>query len=266
MHLSKAFSPRILILFATTTAASICFGQTATALAVPRDQKAIEVLTRSMSSLGGSPVTSASTGVVTGQVVDPDGSTVRTFKTQYLFSPASISFRKEVTSADGTSIFGSGGGSPGFQPQKGKAQPLRAHVTNQVIPLELPAMILSRALLNSKEKILLVDSGSTSSPIHVKIEDESTDVSQSLSTQDWYLDPTTFLPIRVVYKISDVANPFFSIPGTCDYMSFTEINGVLMPLKIWAYEEKVRVAEITFSSVQLNSALPTAFDVVPGVN
>ena len=89
----------------------------------------------------------------------------------------------------------------------------------------------------------------------------------SFARQDWYFDPSSFLPIRVVYRLPDVTNPGIQARAICDYLNFQSTTaGMLIPSQMRMYEAGQLAIMATIDSLQVNGVIEQGFDMDEGDN
>lgn len=247
----------IALLFGLTVGSKIAYSQ------ITRDQQAIAVLQQAISAMGGSDnIAGITTAAVSGHLTwSHDGQrSTRQFLTQFRFSNNSVSFRRELTDENGTTIFASGRQKPVFQAANNNAHRFGAHVALAASSFETPAVLLSLELANPNCELMYI-AADPGQPLHVRTEDEANETSQAVTSQDWYFDPNTLLPIRVVYKSPDVNDPSIYAKTTLDYLGFQTIASIAFPTEIRSYIDGQLDTDSTIEAAQVNIGLPQDFDM-----
>ncbi len=85
--------------------------------------------------------------------------------------------------------------------------------------------------------------------------DQSSGSGAPLSTMDFYLDATTFLPTALVYNAHPDTNSLANVPVEVDFSNYQTINGVTVPMHIQRYMQGTLNADITVASATFNTGL-----------
>jgi hypothetical protein len=236
---------------------------TASAQQAQRDQSAVTVLQQSLTAMGaasgsGNITTIALSGHLNSYL---NGQTfAKSFTTQYKVAGTTVSFRREATDSNGTSIFASGGDRPVIQAAQKQKRRFGRHVALASAPFEVPAVALSLALSNTNCAITFITEKSLA-PLHVRIVDRTDEVSRSVTRQDWYFDRTTLLPTWVAFRLPDVLDPRIHAKAVSFYVSYQSASSVLVPKQIHTEVEGTADSDLTIESVQFNGALSQDFDM-----
>lgn len=230
---------------------------------VRRDQQGVAVLRQAVSAMGG---TSSIAGVTTASfggdmtIYQNDKKVSKQFATKFRIVDGSIAFRREISDGDGTSTFASGGQRPVFQAPNRKSRRFARHVALASASVELPGVLLLREVANPNCEVVYVavDPGQ---PLHVRTVDHTSDLTAILTRHDWYFDPNTFIPIRIVYQSPEVNFPSNVTDTTADYLGFQAVEGVLVPVKIRTYMDGRADSELTINVAQVNVGLAQDFDM-----
>lgn len=78
---------------------------------------------------------------------------------------------------------------------------------------------------------------------------------QQLSTMDFYLDATTFLPAAVAFNVHPDTNAASNIPVQIAFSSYQNIGGVIVPTHIQKYLQGTLQIDITISSATFNTGI-----------
>jgi hypothetical protein len=241
-----------------TDGLALAQSSTADLLTGTKDAKALVVVERALAALGGHSVAAQfSTAELTGSITPNGSSEQKAFRWKDQVVGHSYSSRKETQSGQKTNVFvNAGDGDTGIFVPGGKQKKLYSHVgISGAVPLHLPAVALLLALSSPEHSISVIDPAQTGSPIHVRIKTEASVEKRFLSTQDWYFDPTTGLPIRVSYRLANSLNALDSIEAICDYSQFRSFGGMAVPTSMTAFERGQEVAQITVTSVTFGVAV-----------
>jgi hypothetical protein len=228
-----------------------------------RDVRALRILSGSIAKMTAAPDALQSVSL-NGRFVPSNGDSTRSFKTVYQVKGRRTAFVKQVSSANGTSTLASGRGRPLHTSENGRSQRFSDHVAIAAQPFDFPVLIFTTAIRDQGFSIALVGDVSPNIPVHIRIEDETDVVSRAVTTQNWFFDPTTLVPIRVEYKVPNVANAADSEPATCDFLSFQAVDGVLVPRELRIFEGGTEAAHEFVDTVDLNTAVSPDFDMPEG--
>jgi len=94
-------------------------------------------------------------------------------------------------------------------------------------------------------------------------------ISSVVSPQEWYLDATTGLPLRVEFRVPeishDITHPLDYEAEAFDFSNYQRVGGMLVPHSLAAYSQGSPKAVIMVTSVNFNQGLsPTEFDAPTG--
>jgi len=230
-----------------------------------RDSAALAVLNQAIVAMGASAsVASLQSMQIQGHLLRVDSGENDSFTLSYLISNNGVRFRRSSTKPTGVSTFASGKGTPFLAPPNGKQETFGHHIAAAMLPYEHPSLTILLEIQNPNYSITMAPSA-RKAPIHIHTEDDSTEDSRFTSPQDWYFDSSTYLPIRVEYKLADVFHPSVTHSTTCRYTSFQTVGGVLVPAGIEVDENNIAVADITLDGFTFNVPLGDNFDM-PGGN
>lgn len=79
---------------------------------------------------------------------------------------------------------------------------------------------------------------------------------QQLSTMDFYLDATTFLPLAIQYQMHPDNNAATNIPMEIEFSNYQTIAGVAVPLHIQRYQQGLLMIDLQITSVSFNTGMP----------
>ena len=244
-------------------AAAIPVGQaaatpsTATTLAV-QDPQAIAVLQHAVSALGGQIAIGLVLDSVTkGTLTRPAG--IIGAAGDFTWETSGDEFRYEHA---GSPVLVSGHGRPALV-SSGKAANLLGHVIVANFTMHLPAMVLWKRLQDpSYSMIVLADGEVNGRPVaRVRLKSESDALTRELTSQLWFFDKISGLPLRVEYRLADVHNASKQSIGAVEFSGFRAVSGVLVPFGITRYVDGRQMASITLTSVAFNQGVAaTDFD------
>ena len=223
-----------------------------------RDSAALAVLAKAMAAMGvasgSAPIAAAQT---TGTLAPATGSDYPsgTFSWTVEVTSTGYEFLNQVQSNGTLSIFASGHGSPKMS-LDGQVRPFFAHMEFASPPVHLPFMIFATAISSPGYTVisapaLLIGGASV---LHVHISNDADGITQSLSAQEWYFDPSG-LPLRVDCRVPDPFNALNSLLGTKDFANYKQFSGVLVPTTITSSLNGRALSIASVNSVQLNPAV-----------
>jgi hypothetical protein len=79
---------------------------------------------------------------------------------------------------------------------------------------------------------------------------------QQLSTMDFYLDATTYLPVAVGFNAHPDNGSGANLPTEVDFSNYQSVSGVLVPMRIQRYLQGNLLVDITVSNASFNTGLP----------
>ena len=243
---------------------------TSSSQAAQRDPQAISALQRAIVALGGqAAIGSASNAVLRGTISPAATATAveaGSFKWEYDFSGSSYEFRKELTVNGVTKILASGHGSPAFNSGT-KTLAVSSFVSLASPPFHLPAVLLLRELGNANYSIQFVENITISSHpvIHVRTSVNLDSIQTVTSPQDWYIDGSTGLPLRVRYRVPNTRDAFDFETQITDFSNYQSQNGILVPVTLVTSDETSVLFTATITTISINVPVPsTEFDLPVG--
>lgn len=175
-------------------------------------------------------------------------------------------FRSELSGGGHSYVFVSGHGSPQSSID-GKTHTINDHVARAMLPFYFPEYTLSAEINNSAYTIFYVGAESLDgrSVIHLHTSDDTDDIGALVTPQEWYFDPTTFLPLRVEFRMPANENAEIYHTGAFDFSNYRTIDGLQVPYSLTYYDQGKSRASIAIQSFILNSQ-PSAslFDTLQG--
>jgi len=229
-----------------------------------RDPAALAVLNQAIVAMGGlSAVTSIQTIQVQGHMTLRDSGENSSFQLSYLIANNGVRFSRSKTTSKGVSIFGSGKGVPFLSLPNGRTETFGHHMATAV-PYEHPALAILLDIQNTNYSITMAPP-SKDGFIRIHAEDDTSDDSRSTSPQDWYLDPSTYVPARVEYKLPDAFHPSVTQFTACKYLSYQLAGTEIVPSSIEVDDSDGAVADIKLDAFTFNVTLTDNFDM-PGGN
>ena len=177
----------------------------------------------------------------------------------------SASIRSEIRTFDANgNLIGAWSGSDGIQ------HPISYHNMLTDSSWFFPALTVSRLVSNSAEIETYVGQEtlngqavlhlSVSRPPSVAV--TSTPVIEHLSMMDFYLDPTTLLPVALMFTTHPDDNFLVDIPVQILFSDYQTINGVQIPFHVQKFLNNSLLLDLQIQTAVLNSGLsPSGFGV-----
>jgi hypothetical protein len=78
---------------------------------------------------------------------------------------------------------------------------------------------------------------------------------QQLSTMDFYLDATSFLPVAVTYNVHPDNNSGVNLLVEIDFSNYQKINGMMVPMHIQKSQQGNVMVDVVVSSASFNTGL-----------
>ncbi len=174
-------------------------------------------------------------------------------------------FRLEVQDPATGHTMLSGHGSP-VDVRNSVTSPVATSVLRSELPFYVPALAISIVLNSPKYSISMAQPAQLNGnpATHIYVVDETDAIGLQVTPQDWYLDPTSNLPLRVEYHFQFDPTPSHCIEMSYDFGTYKSANGILTP-----YQLTLTVNGILFSaaitSLNLNAPIaPSTFDPTTG--
>lgn len=80
--------------------------------------------------------------------------------------------------------------------------------------------------------------------------------SQQLSTMDFYLDATTFLPVALTYNIHADKDSSTNIAVEVDFSDYQAIGSITVPMHIQQYVQRSLMIDLSITSESFNTGIP----------
>jgi hypothetical protein len=223
---------KLLVLIFSLSVFSLAQIQTpVTAPAATLDADAVPVLNNALNALGGSSVYASRTGAIAvmSQVEPFKSSHSIHFKDSW--AEGQSEFRREYPGRSASLV--SNHGHPRASEPRGTT-PIARHVAHSIAAFHVPGAVLYGALHDGRHsaKLAATEKIGTISAVHIRIWDATDFISTVQSTQDWYFDPTTFLPIQVVHRAADPRDGVKFTKYTLQYEGWQQMSGVAVPQQL----------------------------------
>ena len=228
-----------------------------------RDPQAIALVEQALAALGGADAQqTVRTAVIRGTMQTADSPDASSFLWEDDLSGKVPEFRKEIRSGNSVHVFISGHGEPAHQ-KNGRLRKLARQVALAVPPLYLPGVILAGQLRDQSRSFQFVNDNSGFS--HVRTAWNFGSATAFNYPQDWYLDPSTKLPVRVQYMVPSTQMLGHMEPASMDFSDFRVISGIAVPFKIIGHGAGQQARTFAVTSVQTNTIIgPTHFELNGG--
>lgn len=226
-----------------------------------RDPKALAVVQSAITALGGTAIADLRSWAIEAQVQDTEKDKSGTV----LWQKDGTEFRTERRNSTGTSYIVSGHGKPAWV-ASGKVTALLPHMVRATF---IPALVGSVLLAEFQDKSYSIEYGgiSTIDSRSVAVVRTSVRTSQTealVTPQIWYFDPSTGLPVRVVYRLPSLAGPKVFVSAEADLSDYRPVSRVLYPFRIVTYRRNEQ-SVVTLESVNPNAGISSVqFDAPTG--
>jgi hypothetical protein len=237
------------------------FSQSSTQQSAPvvqRDPQALAAVQKAVAALGGSALSQIHDASVQGAIQILPASTNQSLSVVWedAWGNGTPSFRRESHIGGSVSVLVSGSGQP-VDSQDGFITKVPQHVAFSCAAVHLPGILLAAQLNNANyaSKFLGTTAINGVSAIHVQ-SSLSTDLeTTAVSSQDWYFDSNTGLPLRVDYRVVNSGDPLN--PGTVSmqFANFQLVSSILVPFRLTETGLAGEQDIVTITSVILNSGL-----------
>lgn len=219
---------------------------------VGRDPQAVLVAQTALSAMGGPGVIGQiQNSTVTGTSLSQAEAESET--RSFVWTYAGNEFRNENDAATGSHVLVSNSGNPqDYREGTWVTSPAALSRTN--LPYHIPALVLFSELNNAGYSFALLGTKALNgvNAIHIQTRDDSDTMGRAYTSQDWYFNPSTGLPLRVEFQIPTDQNSKDSLQASIGFSNFRVISGVLVPLQL-DIAEGPATCTATVSSVAFNA-------------
>jgi hypothetical protein len=234
-----------------------------------RDAQALSTVQQAVAALGGAANSQIQNAVVQGTIhdvsTDPKGTGTFVWKDGWGGKRASC--RRESYQGGSTAVFASDDSGKPSRSDDGNAQTLPSYVSYSCVAFHLPGILLSSQLGDSHYSFRYAGSAQVNgvSAIHVQSAWETNPFTAILTTQDWYFDPSSGLPLRVQYVVSDTRNPNYRSTVSVDFSDFRTVSGIVIPFQLNGHGVAGDTGIATITDVQLNPGVSASdFNLAAG--
>jgi hypothetical protein len=239
------------------------FGAAQQTISSTRDPQAVALVQAAVNAMGGP---NAAQGIRTVVASGGTDTAFHSFLWKDDFSGGRHEFRRELTDGTNTRLLVSGHGTPAAAFDN-KARKLRKHVAYAIWPLHLPIVMLYDVLQNTNYSLTLGPQAviGNHTCFQLLAKDESGPVEAALSVQQWYIDATTGIPVRLQHRVADAMAVESYETAKVDYSDFRSVNGVLIPFQLVTSQSGKKTGTVTLTSVVVNSPISSSDFDIPGV-
>jgi len=221
-------------------------------LNVPRDAKAITILTAVQSAAGWNAIASLHDVTATGSMTYKGGTHSYALRAM---SKGRIreEIDQDVSVRNGMKV----------SERKGdKTSTLLPHMAPSKIPIAFPFWTALELWQHADTELAYEGTATVNGVTTDVIEVTSRNIVKSLPSRDpklakqtFYISQETHLPVRLVIRQPATYSPFASVPITYDWMSYQPYSGIFVPTKISASVMEKQLYEVDIQSVALNSGM-----------
>ena len=229
-----------------------------------RDADALIVLQRAVTAMGGVAISHVRDCVAEGMIEAVPGGWLTSGS--FVWKDSGSEFRYENPGPLGRATLVSGRGRPTVLRGDGSMH-YNAHVTEAKLPPHLIALVLYKALSDERYKVLILgeETLGSSRVLRIRTSLETDEVSAVTTVQEWLIDATTGLPLRVEYRMPSNRNALDYLPTAFEYTNFRYVSGVAVPTRIAFYHDGQYSGVATLSSVTINAGINSSeFDAPSG--
>ena len=261
----QSSKPIFLLAFVFFVSTAVHAQQPPTAPPAVRDPAAVAAIQRALAALGGSGVLGQVRDCVAhGNIQVSEGSALT--GGSFVWKTAGTEFRYETPSPAGIHVFASGHGRAATL-QNGVIESKGRHVRLAAFPPHLPGVLLLNVLSDAQSRLTYVGTGlvGTTPAVRVRTSVGADALTAAITLQEWLLDSSTGLPLRVEFQLFDSANRRFSMKAAFEFSNFRAVSGVLVPFRIATFHNRELNGVASLSSVAFNTGLNASeFDLAPG--
>ena len=217
-----------------------------------RDAAAVNVMRQAIEAMGGQSVSSAAlSGTMT---LGTEGQTTKSI----VIKIAGREMRVEVKSSGDQWVYVTGMGNPG-RVSNGIAEQVPPRQARALAPFYVPGAVLASQLSSPQFALTFIGAETRDgrSVVHVLTVDMSDDVGQEVSPQDWYFDPTTYLPVAAEYRFPHPYQTGKFGSAAIEFDQYQQVQGVMQPFKMTLRGAGPPRA-IVLSAVSLNAGTSAA--------
>jgi len=257
---------RLFVAFVLIIASSPRLNSQQSTTAPERDSDAVVVVTQALAAMGGSTLlTQVQNSLTQGTIQATDGSWLTSGDFTWEFSGSQ--FRYDNPDSAGRSILVSGKHGP-VSTVGGKTSRLFSHMTDASFSPHLPGLVLLQRMLNPIYSFEFVGKETLAGQavIHIRTTRPEDKYWATISTQDWFFDAASFLPLRIEHRLPASGNALLTMPASVAFSDFRSVSGILVPFQLSFSVSGQTGGTAKLSSVSFNVAIdPADFDTPAGV-
>jgi len=245
--------------FLLALSTSVCFAQSpasapAQQTAASRDVTAVNIANQAISAMGGTAIGQINDCLAQGNVQRPLDSIAPS--ASFTWKNSGAEFRYEQ---DGRPTIMTGHGKPA-KLNGGKTTRLLANATISDFPAHLAASQLLKRLNDTRYGFAALDDSQAAgrSAARIKTWLNGTSLIQTLTTQIWFIDKATGLPLRVEYTLPDRHNANLQGHFAAELSDWRPVSGVLVPFHITTYLAQLKISDANISTLSFNSGISAA--------
>jgi hypothetical protein len=162
-------------------------------------------------------------------------------------------FRSEFQSSARDSIFVFDGTNASTL-NNGTTRSIPSYLAAPLAPFHLPGVVLNSFLANTNYSLTLGSSAQVQGVLanHITVSLNTDSVTQIVTTEDWYFDPKSGLPLRVEFRLPDTNDAKSYTKAAADFSNYQSVNGILVPLSMTNAMNGVVNSTVSISNVQWN--------------
>jgi len=229
-----------------------------------QDPPAIAVLQSSISAMGGLSTWQSIKDWTIQGMASISGSNQSS--SPFTWIGAGAEFRIETDTGSTTNLFLSGHGTP-VRILNGSVSSINYHVARATLPFYLPAFVLQEELSNAKLTILYVGTTAVNEKpaVQVHVSDNSDSIGSLVTPHDWYFDPTSLLPLQVVFRTPSNENADTYLTFTLAFSQFQTVSGMQVPFQATLLRDSAPSKVFAVNTLVFNSGVPpSTFDPPQG--
>jgi hypothetical protein len=213
-----------------------------------REAAAIALVNRALQASGGESAVSAMAYSRTSGTFDSDGQIAAG---PFTWEVSGNDFRYDNPNGSGRSISANSHGVSTHSDGK-HTEELPGHITMGILPLHLPLLVLSRQIIDSRYSISLVNEASDQPTIHIHSSRDTNAATECITSQDWFFESRTGMPIRLEYRLPDHSDASVTVPASVELLDYRIEQGVLLPHTIVSYVNGQKQATVHITAFELN--------------
>ncbi len=202
--------------------------------AIGRDDAALAALQRAITALGVQAQGTSKYALISGTAVEDGASDSSVpFLWEDDLSGSTREFRRELGAGVTKQSLTSNHGSPVRSDREDiGSKPVNGHVAMATQPLHVPLFVL--APLADKKNAALQLAASDDGSVHLRTANCASRGQSFVTTLDWFLDSSSYLPLRVTYRVPSGTDASHYRLGTLEFSDYRAVSGIVTPFSIRA--------------------------------